>query len=151
MKKQKGITLVSLVITIIVLLILAGVSISLFVGNNGILNRTKNANLVREKAIAQQEVELSISDAQIAYFTESILNTSVGKGKFLGTPSYYINNCKSSATDGIEVIRASGVNDTSNSGEITIKYKAKSGNYYNFVFDLATPEEFISITGPTES
>ena len=35
MKKEKGITLVALVITIVVLLILAGVSISLLVGNNG--------------------------------------------------------------------------------------------------------------------
>ena len=39
MKKQKGITLVALVITIIVLLILAGVSISLALGNNGVLTR----------------------------------------------------------------------------------------------------------------
>ena len=151
MKKQKGITLVSLVITIIVLLILVGVLISLFVGNNGILKRTKDANIVREKATAQQEVELSISDAQMAYYTESILNSSVGKAKFLGTPSYYINNCKSSDKDGIMLTRGSGVDDNSNSGEITVKYKAKSGNYYTFVFDLANPEEFKSITGPTDS
>ena len=36
-KKQTGITLIALVITIIVLLILAGVSIALLTGNNGIL------------------------------------------------------------------------------------------------------------------
>ena len=35
-KHNKGITLIALVITIIVLLILAGVSISLVVGNNGV-------------------------------------------------------------------------------------------------------------------
>ena len=43
MKKQKGITLIALVITIIVLLILAGVTISMIVGDNGILTRTDSA------------------------------------------------------------------------------------------------------------
>lgn len=38
MKENTGITLIALVITIIVLLILAGVSISMLTGNNGILN-----------------------------------------------------------------------------------------------------------------
>lgn len=44
MKKQKGITLIALVITIIVLLILAGVTIAMVAGDNGILTRTDNAS-----------------------------------------------------------------------------------------------------------
>ena len=40
-KKERGITLIALVITIIVLLILAGVSIAMLTGNNGILTRGK--------------------------------------------------------------------------------------------------------------
>ena len=43
MKKNKGITLVALVVTIVVLLILAGVSINLVLGNNGIIERAKDA------------------------------------------------------------------------------------------------------------
>ena len=43
MKKNKGITLVALVVTIVVLLILAGVSINLVLGNNGIIARAKEA------------------------------------------------------------------------------------------------------------
>ena len=39
MTKQRGITLIALVITIIVLLILAGVSIAMLTGQNGILTR----------------------------------------------------------------------------------------------------------------
>ena len=42
-KKESGITLVALVVTIIVLLILAGVAISLTIGNNGIFNRAQEA------------------------------------------------------------------------------------------------------------
>ena len=36
-KNKKGITLVALVVTIVVLLILAGVSLNLLIGNNGVL------------------------------------------------------------------------------------------------------------------
>lgn len=43
LKEQKGITLVALVITIIVLLILAGITISLVLGENGILNKASGA------------------------------------------------------------------------------------------------------------
>ena len=42
-KKENGITLVALVVTIIVLLILAGVAISLTIGNNGLFTRAQNA------------------------------------------------------------------------------------------------------------
>ncbi len=43
MKNQRGITLIALVVTIVVLLILAGVSISLILDNNGIIQRSKDA------------------------------------------------------------------------------------------------------------
>ncbi len=43
MKEQKGITLVALVITIIILLILAGISIATLTGENGLFNRAKQA------------------------------------------------------------------------------------------------------------
>ena len=42
-KREKGITLIALVITIVILLILAGVSLNLVVGNEGILTRSKEA------------------------------------------------------------------------------------------------------------
>ena len=52
-KKNKGITLIALVVTIIVLLILAGISIVMLTGQNGILNR---ANEAKEKTgVAQKE------------------------------------------------------------------------------------------------
>ena len=52
---NKGITLIALVITIIVLLILAGVSITMLTGNNGILTQAQNAKKETEEA---QEDEL---------------------------------------------------------------------------------------------
>ena len=46
--KEKGITLIALVITIIVLLILAGVTIAMVVGDNGILTRAKESKTQTE-------------------------------------------------------------------------------------------------------
>ncbi len=50
MKKRDGITLIALVVTIIVLLVLAGISISMLTGQNGILNRAQEAKEKTETA-----------------------------------------------------------------------------------------------------
>ena len=50
MKNNKGITLVALVVTIVVLLILAGVSINLVLGNNGIIAKAKEAKTKQAEA-----------------------------------------------------------------------------------------------------
>ena len=50
-KKEKGITLVALVVTIVVLIILAGITLSLVLGQNGIVNKAKEA---RDKTQADQ-------------------------------------------------------------------------------------------------
>ena len=57
-KKQNGITLIALVITIIVLLILAAVSIAMLTGENGILSKASNAK--EKHLIAQYEEELNL-------------------------------------------------------------------------------------------
>ena len=45
---ERGITLIALVITIIVLLVLAGVSLSLVLGDNGVIKNTKSDKLIIE-------------------------------------------------------------------------------------------------------
>ena len=59
----KGITLIALVITIIVLLILAGVSIAMLTGQNGILTQANNAKNATELASAKEKVELAVIGA----------------------------------------------------------------------------------------
>lgn len=54
MKEQKGITLVALVITIIILLILAGIAIASITNENGLFNRAKQA---KNNTIDSQNVE----------------------------------------------------------------------------------------------
>lgn len=58
MKNRRGITLVALVITMIVLIILAGISINLILGENGILKRAKIAKEEYEDAKKNEEIDL---------------------------------------------------------------------------------------------
>ena len=62
---KKGITLISLVVTIIVLLILAGVTIATLTGDNGILTRTQQAKNETEQAEDIEKIRLAITEAQI--------------------------------------------------------------------------------------
>ena len=72
LRKNKGITLIALVITIIVLLILAGVSIAMLTGQNGILSQAQKAKSETENAAKN---EAAILDEYNKY-----LNNAVGGG-----------------------------------------------------------------------
>ena len=65
LKNVKGITLIALVITIIVLLILAGVSIAMLTGENGILTQAQKAKNETENAARQEEMDLAELEAAI--------------------------------------------------------------------------------------
>ena len=62
LKGQKGITLVALVITIIVLLILAGITISLTLGQDGILKRAEEAGKNYTNAATYENTQLKELD-----------------------------------------------------------------------------------------
>ena len=57
-RKERGITLIALIVTIIVLLILAGVSIAMLTGDNGILSQTQNAKNKTEEAERNEKLDL---------------------------------------------------------------------------------------------
>ena len=58
-RKERGITLIALVVTIVVLLILAAVSISMLGGENGIITQAINAKEENEIAEEKERVELA--------------------------------------------------------------------------------------------
>jgi len=59
MREQKGITLIALVITIIVLLILAGVTIAMLSGENGILTRATTTKEANAESTAREQSNLA--------------------------------------------------------------------------------------------
>jgi len=68
LKNRKGITLIALVVTIIILLILAGVSLNLIAGSEGMLEKTSKAVDISEVAKAEEEIELIIAEKMIEYY-----------------------------------------------------------------------------------
>jgi len=68
---KDGITLIALVVTIIVLLILAGVAISLSIGNNGLFSRAKNAVNIWEEARKSEENKLDEMFSSIKVASDS--------------------------------------------------------------------------------
>ena len=74
MKKNKGITLVALVVTIVVLLILAGVSINLVLGNNGIIAKAKEAETKSAEASQNDLIGMNKLTQQL----EGVLNENGG-------------------------------------------------------------------------
>lgn len=70
-KFEKGITLIALVITIIILVIIAGVSINLLLGNKGIIEKAKYASNETTKEAAKEAMNLKITNIQISSYTEN--------------------------------------------------------------------------------
>ena len=63
-RTNQGITLVALVITIIVLLILAGVTIAMLIGENGILNQANQAKTENEIKAVEEKARLLVNYAR---------------------------------------------------------------------------------------
>ena len=95
-KQEKGITLIALVVTIVVLLILAGVSISLVLNNNGVISKAKEAKNQYAEAQTNDEKQLNeVSD----WIKEAVGDTTGGSGSTVdGVPIpegyYYVGGTK---------------------------------------------------------
>ena len=77
LKSNKAITLIALVVTIVVLLLLAGISISLVLGDNGLIKKSKNAR--NESIIAQEkdEIVVAYNGAKAAKLGENVTSSDL--------------------------------------------------------------------------
>ena len=89
-KSKSGITLVALVVTIVVLLLLAGVSLSLVIGNDGIMKRAKEAKEKYGQASKNEQKDLDT--------IEDYMNKMTGEGSGTGTETVVKVNVGESAT-----------------------------------------------------
>ena len=78
-KQEKGITLIALVITIVVLLILAGVSINAIFSENGIINKAKDAQNKMNQATQNDLIGLNELDKLISSLTDKTTEETVPK------------------------------------------------------------------------
>ena len=146
-KKNNGITLIALVITIIVLLILAGVTIATLTGENGILTRASEVSEETKKANVEEQVKLAVaaSIGEDGKINLDDLNTELGKieGEKTGIP---VSSLPADITiDGYEVhIDGNGsvsVGDNSGGGN--------SGTGETVVEGVKIPEGFYHVEGTT--
>ena len=101
---EKGITLIALVVTIVVLLILAGVSISMLTGENGIIKQAQDAKTRTEEAKEKEEDILTkyenyIKDKTEEQITASYISNSEDKDKYYGKP---VVNYECENSDGVQ-------------------------------------------------
>jgi type II secretory pathway pseudopilin PulG len=140
MKKQNGITLVALVITIIVLLILAGVSLALVTSNSGIIKQASNAVSTQEKSTALEEVKMAASTAYTNYKIAQAENVNaVAKDSY--DEQIFKEEC-SSATSVTVAFSEDG-------NTATVKYTGKSKAEYTFYINLNTNE--VTETNPNQA
>ena len=105
-EENTGITLIALVVTIIVLLILAGVSISMLTGQNGILNRVADAKEKTEVAQKDEEEKMQGYESLIDQYTGTIPEgLKVGSEVTYapsGTYNWQAKYCSSEKTEGTD-------------------------------------------------
>ncbi len=111
MKNQKGITLIALVITIIVLLILAGVTIAMLTGENGILTKAKTADTDTKNAEAAERINMELQ----AFKTDILANGSIQ------------DDTKAKAEANLP---GSTINIDATTNKATISYEGKTGYIY---------------------
>jgi len=86
-KEMKGITLVALVVTIVVLLILAGVSINTVLGDDGIIKKAKEAAETTKRVSAEEEMNRLVLEYQLAKSDENFedfLQEKINEGRING-------------------------------------------------------------------
>lgn len=86
-KNKKGITLIALIVTIIVMLILAAVSIGIVVGRNGIILRAKEAGVKTELASFDESIKLGFADLIAEYYSK-YFEESLGDADKVYTPEH---------------------------------------------------------------
>ena len=165
--KQKGITLIALVITIIVLLILAGVSIAMLTGQNGILSQANNAKVEQSHGAVKDSMSLAYNEYQIEIntaSTEKIASTT--KVEIKGEEENYLANSDTFMdfllTKGYITDKTSGKINVENltgakqalgngTGETDIyKVEEENGTYIvNYYNDEGTPEEIWNASSET--
>ena len=98
-KQERGITLIALVITIIVLLILAGVSIAMLTGENGILTQSQNSKVKSNDAETAERINMELNAQLTNAMTGKAFDTADAIESHIGTlPTGYSFTVTQSAT-----------------------------------------------------
>jgi len=142
MKNNKGITLIALVITIIVLLILAAVSIAMLTGQNGILTQATNSNDKNLKAEAEEAVKIALNTIMA---NKAAADSGVGTAGAITEASG--TNIATTITTNNPNCTATGTGNAD--AERTITYKASSSAAKSVVVTIDANGKITEVSDPT--
>ena len=150
MRGNKGITLIALVITIIVLLILAGISIAMLAGNNSILNRSAQARVANALGAAKDEVNMAVMEAMEQYY-ESVYNSNTTTGTAATYSSTALDTYIKSKVTTVSTADVSIGTTWNASGEIVLKYNPDSSTVKGTLANGVMTWEGIAYAGQAQS
>ena len=149
---ERGITLVALVVTIIILIILATVSISMVLGQNGLINRARQA---REMTINEQTSENGIYGQGEDYINSYLIGSTTGESSSttpttpstpttytayavgdvvtLGGEDFYVIEASDESTASVKLLTKYNVKTTSGEGQYT-----QTSNANTLIFDYVS-------------
>ena len=136
--KKSGITLISLVVTIIILLILAGISIGLISGSNGILGRASEAVDTNDQTTATEKMEMKITYLNMISYGENTRKANLqelAEGMFQDKEVDYVK-IKEQKVASLEMINVTGENS------IFVKLKE-----YPYEFEIGSDLQLASVDG----
>ena len=148
-RKEQGITLIALVITIIVLLILAGVSIAMLTGENGILTQAQKAKEETEKAQVDEENKLDDYENYMNSVAKENIVYKDDEGKIAIIPKgFYIVPGLDNINDGLVISDVE--NDIQNTGNQFVWVPVPEFSEfkrYDFQNDTEVSSEYVESTG----
>ena len=100
-KNQNGVTLIALAVTIIVMLILAGATMSMLTGNSGIMTNAKKSSAASEEADAYEKMAQAFSTVQLSVESEAAELTKYAQmaQKEIGTAQAIIEDSAKTTAD----------------------------------------------------
>lgn len=126
LKKENGITLIALVLTVIIMIILAGITFNALFGDNGILGNAMSAKTKQEDSSAKEEIQLAWS-ARMSKFYEDV---STGRANYVDMIRYF-----EAHTDELNTMlgnggKITGLSYDPKTKEFNISYKSSSNVSY---------------------
>ena len=133
----KGITLIALVITIIVLLILAGVTIATLIGENGILSKATEASNKTEEKNAEEEVKIAVmgSIGTNGELENEVLKENLNKIENISGVPEEIKDSSYPLTVTVEGKHSYTINKDGSIKEVPKREGIKVGDYVNYTYD----------------
>ena len=123
MRNERGITLVALVVTIVVLLILAGVTITYALSNNGIFTKAQDSAKVSEQATIRDAVTSAQAEAMMEHYDPSKTTTTTAVADLIQkyVPTGWSVTAEASATSNTNGVIAGTVTVKSTKYSHTVK------------------------------